>query len=224
MGNIVDDVSRSMREAAVRDRRRAMLYMAHVAPLTAYAAALRERGSARIPALEVPDFDPCDGGTEAQILFLFEKPGPMTSVGSGSGFISRNNDDPSAEATLNFMQRAAIPRELTATWNVIPWWNGTRKVTGQELREGASCVEQLIGLFPKLRVVILVGKRAARARKYLVGTGFEVLTSAHPSPLVRARYPKRWSAIPEQWRKAVQFIELEAGATSRSSGSSGLIA
>jgi hypothetical protein len=88
-------------------------------PLTSYAARLRERG-------EVPEFDPCDGGTEAQLLFLFEKPGPMTSSQAGSGFIGRNNDDPTAEATFRFMQSAGIPRKLTVTWNVIPWWNGTR--------------------------------------------------------------------------------------------------
>ncbi len=56
--------------------------------------ALRERGE-----LEVPDFDPMDAGVEARILFLFEKPGPMTSKHKtgkrvGSGFISRDNDDP----------------------------------------------------------------------------------------------------------------------------------
>jgi hypothetical protein len=55
--------------------------------------------------VEVPEFDPLDGGVEAQVLFLFEKPGPMTaelggSKRSGSGFISRNNDDPTAEATF----------------------------------------------------------------------------------------------------------------------------
>lgn len=123
-----DDRPRSMRDAAVRERRRAMLGDPHVKPLTDYVAKLLHSGSG-----EVPDFDPLDGGVNARVLFLFEKPGPMTAHGGkrvGSGFISRNNDDPTAEATFEFMERADIPRKLTVTWNLIPWWNGTRKVTG----------------------------------------------------------------------------------------------
>jgi hypothetical protein len=153
-----DDAPRSMRDAGVRERRRAMLSLPHVVPLTAYAARLRERGS-----VEVPEFDPLDGGVEAQVLFLFEKPGPMTAeLGggkrSGSGFISRNNDDPTAEATFRFMEQAGIARRRTVTWNVIPWWNNTREVAGPELREGTACVKELISLLPELRAVVLVGK------------------------------------------------------------------
>ena len=32
---------------------------------------------------------------------------------SGSGFISRDNDDPTAEVIYNFMQQAGIPRRQT---------------------------------------------------------------------------------------------------------------
>jgi hypothetical protein len=85
-----------------------MLWEPHIAPLTAYVATLRDRGMS-----EVPDFDPLDSGKDARVLFLFEKPGPKTSeVGGGSGFISRNNDDPTAEATFRFMQEANIPRRF----------------------------------------------------------------------------------------------------------------
>ncbi|WP_212036396.1 hypothetical protein [Bradyrhizobium sp. JYMT SZCCT0428] len=46
--------------------------------LASYAERLRR------PGVEVPDFDPADGGIEARVLFLFEKPGPMTAaVGKG---------------------------------------------------------------------------------------------------------------------------------------------
>jgi len=90
---------------------------------------------------DVPDFDPLDGGINAEVLFLFEKPGPMTS---GSGFISRDNDDPTAETTMDFMAKAGLARERTVTWNVIPWWwNGTTKVTPAELRQGTACVRDL---------------------------------------------------------------------------------
>jgi len=203
-GGTMDDAPRSMRDAAVRERRKAMLGLPHVAALTAFAAKLRERGS-----VEVPEFDPLDGGVDARVLFLFEKPGPMTATGgkrSGSGFISRNNDDSTAEATFHFMKEAAIPRKLTVTWNVIPWWNGTVKVAGAELSEGVGRVVDLIRLLPKLRAVVMVGLKAATAQPYLKTTGAALFTSDHPSPLVRARWPIRWAAIPSQWAKVRKYI------------------
>jgi len=194
---IEDDYPRSMRDPAVRERRRAMLGEPHIVPLTAYAAKLRQRGS-----IEVPEFDPFDGGIHAQALFLFEKPGPKTANELGSGFISRNNDDPSAEATFNFMQRAQIPRKLTVTWNVIPWWNGTRAITRDELKGGIACLHELIALLPNLKAVVLVGNKAAKARPLLADQSHLALfTSAHPSPLVRASQPAKWNAIPTEWAK-----------------------
>jgi hypothetical protein len=200
-----DDTPRSMRSSEVRERRKLMLDLPHVAPLTAYAARLREHGP-----VEVPEFDPLDGGIDAQVLFLFEKPGPMTARRgrrTGSGFISRNNDDPTAEATFHFMNQASIPRRLTVTWNVIPWWNGTRKISQEELRDGAMSVRELIGLLSKLRAVVTVGQTAAAARPYLDKTGLALFTSDHPSPLVRARWPDRWKAIPLEWAKVRALID-----------------
>jgi hypothetical protein len=199
-----DDSPKSMRSATVRERRKLMLGQSHIAPLTAYVAKLRQRGS-----VEVPDFDPLDGGIDARVLFLFERPGPMTAEGgetTGSGFISRNNDDPTAEATFRFMRQADIPRTQTVIWNVIPWWNGTRKVTRQELRDGTEAVRELIALLPKLRATVMVGKNATAALPYLEGTGLALFSSDHPSPLVRARWPERWATIPSEWAKVGRII------------------
>jgi hypothetical protein len=199
-----DDGLRSMRDPAVRERRKAMLHESHIEPLTFYAARLREGGVG-----SVPEFDPFDGGVNARILFLFEKPGPMTVLGmgkAGSGFISRNNDDPTAEATFSFMRTARIDRKLTVTWNLIPWWNGTRKVTGPEVRAGLEALRELIALLPGLRTVVLVGRNAAAAEPFLKlhHPELSVLKSAHPSPLVRAKFPDRWNAIPQTWAKILR--------------------
>jgi hypothetical protein len=207
--HVEDDRPRSIRDPGVRERRRAMLSLPHIAPLTAYAAKLRDRGS-----VEVPDFDPLDGGVDARVLFLFEKPGPMTADGKtnrrvGSGFISRNNDDPTAEATFAFMEQAGIPRKLTVIWNAIPWWNYTRKVTLSELRDGAACVLELIAILPRLSAVVMVGEKATRAKGYLETTGLALFTSDHPSPLVKAKFRDRWNAIPSEWAKVGKLITQE---------------
>jgi hypothetical protein len=171
-----------------------MLNLSHMLPLKTFAEKLRR------PGFEVPDFDPADGGVEGKALFLFEKPGPMTVTEgrgkrSGSGFISRDNDDPTAEAVFHFMREAEIPRRLTIMWNVIPWWNGTRTVTTPELQFGESSLSELLHLLPKLKAIMLVGQKAARAKSYCEISGLAVFTCDHPSPLVRARWPSRWRAI-----------------------------
>lgn len=199
------DAPRAMRLESVRAERRAMLRLPHIAPLTDYAADLRARLNT-----EVPDFDPLDGGVNARILFLKEKPGPMTSSSRtgrvGSGFISRDNDDPTAEATFRFMAEAGIPREETLMWNVVPGWNGTRKITRQELLDGVGEVRNLLSLLPRVRVVVLVGKKAARAEPLLNGTSVIVRHSPHNSPLVRASRPDEWARIPMFWADAYQAV------------------
>src|SRR3569833_3277122 len=84
-------------------------------------------------------------------------------------------------------------------WNVIPWWNGTMAVTFNELREGVDLVRHLIRLLPDLRAVVLVGRKAARAKPLLEGIGLDLRESAHPSPRVRASRPELWRAIPKVW-------------------------
>lgn len=201
------DLSRSMRSAEVRAARRAMLTLPHISPLTQFAADLRVRHG-----VEVPDFDPADGGIRARILFLKEKPGPMTSSlrtdqKTGSGFISRDNDDDTAQATFDFMKAAGIRREDTLMWNVVPGWNGTIKIKAKELREGVAEVRNLLALLPLVEVVVLVGRKAARAEPLLSGTGVTIFHSFHPSRRVRNRWKDRWESIPRIWAEAAGTLE-----------------
>ena len=62
-----DYLPRSMQDAGVRERRRAMLRLDHITELTSFAAELRK-------GRRVPDFDPCDGGVNAQALFFLIRP------------------------------------------------------------------------------------------------------------------------------------------------------
>ena len=179
-----------------------MLHDQHIAPLTSYVARLRamDRGF-------VPDFDPLDGGVDARVLFLFEKPGPMTAEGRrkpGSGFISRNNDDPTAAATYEFMEQANLPRRETVTWNVIPWWNEKTGTTSGELHAGLDRLSGLLDILPCLDSIVLVGRKAERARPFLEDLSRELclICSAHPSGRVRASWPERWQAIGSIWAKA----------------------
>ena len=205
MPTIADDSDspRSLRSPDAVAHRRQLLHQPHIAPLAAYVETLR----AAHPALEFPDFDPLDGGSDADLLFLLEKPGPMTSArAKGSGFVSRNNNDPTAEATFNFMKQAGLARRRTVIWNVIPGWNGTLRIAPAELLAGMQALKGLLALLPRLRTVILVGQKAQRAAPLIEPLGLRILHSAHPSPQVRAARPELWYRIPGIWSQANQTV------------------
>lgn len=198
---------RTLRSQDAIVARRQMLSLPHVVPLCAFCSRLRAEGRG-----VVPDFDPLDGGIDAEVLFLMEKPGPMTddtnATGrTGSGFISRDNDDPTAEATLKFMESAKIARERSILWNVIPWWNGTRKISAAEHKAGSQRLAGLIDILPNLRVVVGVGARARKAEKMVAQKGLPFVLSAHPSPINRASRPDLWAAIPSQWAQVHRHLE-----------------
>lgn len=192
-----------MRDPAVPEARLAALGEPHIARLTELVHAFRARDGS-----EYPYFDPADGGVEASILFLLEKPGPMTvpkgkGLRQGSGFISRDNDDPTAEASFRFYREAGVDRKQSVVWNVIPGWNGTIKVTPAELRSGVEDLARVLELLPRLNTIVLVGKRAARAEPLIRQLGeYAVFNSAHPSGQVRAGNPHLWAEIPVIWKAA----------------------
>ena len=98
----------------------------HMAPLVAFVNRLRER----YPDGYVPHFDKNDGGVNAEILFLYAKPGKMTCPNEGgSGLISQDNNDRTANATKDFLAKADIDRKKIAIWNTISAWNGNSKIT-----------------------------------------------------------------------------------------------
>jgi uracil-DNA glycosylase len=131
------------------------------------------------------------------------------TVGGGAEFAAN------ARAVQSMLDRTGCfhaagwdTRKLTVIWNVVPWWNGTRKLTAKEVHEGAICVTELIGLLPKLRAIVMVGQKAIKARRWLETTGLHLFTSDHPGPLVRTRWPERWKAIPYEWAKIREFIDV----------------
>ena len=193
------DLPSALRDPALRQQRRALLALPHMAPLAAYVARLRR------PGAEVPDFDPLDGGTEARVLFLLEKPGPQTASRTDredTGFISRDNNGETPKALRRFMLEAGLPRRDTVVWNVVPWWNGSIAVTAAERAAGLRELPHALALLPRLHTAVLVGRTAERARPIL--QGLRILESAHPSPQVRAGNRALWDAIPGIWRQAAQ--------------------
>src|SRR2546426_11964409 len=86
----------------------------HIAPLTVFVEALRTQGG---PDLSIPNFDPWDGGIDADILYLLEAPGPKAVL---SGFISRTNPDDTAKYFFELNAEAKVRPKRTVTRSIVP--------------------------------------------------------------------------------------------------------
>lgn len=177
------DAPRTNRDAAELARKRGLLAAPHVAPLTAHVARVRsERGADR-----VPDFDPTEAGIEAPILLLLEAPGgKATRERGGSGFVSPDNNDGTAENMWGLLREAGVDRRReVVTWNVVPWYIGNdrkiRPAESDDLLDSRPYVEELLSLLTSLRVVVLLGKPAARGWERL-GLSTPAIEAPHPSP------------------------------------------
>ncbi|AJT43085.1 hypothetical protein UM93_11710 [Psychromicrobium lacuslunae] len=168
-----------------------MLHDPKIQPLRAWAADLSRRRFLSAGPTLVPHFDPAEAGVEARILILLEAPGPMTNSQNkrpGSGFISVDNNDKTAENCWNYRQEVGLHTGVLH-WNIVPWYLGpaSRKPNSSELAEGASETLSLLDLLPDLRVVLACGRFAQRGWERHISAqvrpNLTVIYTWHPSPL-----------------------------------------
>ncbi len=183
------DAPKTLADPEVRRARLAMLGEPQMAPLTAFVKAIRrERGC----GVEVPFFDPLDGGVHARCLLLLEAPGPRAVL---SGFISRNNPDESARNFFLLNREAGLPREWTVCWNIVPWYIGSggkiRSATAVDIEAGLPYLDRLLKLLRRIEAVGLVGRAAQEVEPWFrqrhPRTG--VFCCPHPSPVFVNRHP-----------------------------------
>ena len=172
-----------MRDPQFRQQQKDGLRAPHVAPINALVDELID------PAGRgwVPYVAPAYGGVNARVLNIHRDPGPKThSDLGGSGFLSPENDDASAERFATLLDSAGIAVGETLSWNAYPWYIG-RKPRAAELEAGVEPLRRLVALLPNLRVVMLHGgdarngwKRLARRHPDLASR-FEVVPTYHTS-------------------------------------------
>jgi uracil-DNA glycosylase len=202
---IDSDSANALRNTEEIDRRMGMLTLQHIAPLIDYA---RKTATKLGSGHEIPHFDPCDGGINAQILILLEAPGRKAV---GSNFISRNNPDPSARNICDLLSEAEIPRSATLLWNIVPWYVGTqskiRAVRNSDIEVAMPFVRELISLLPHLKAIVLVGRKAQSAKLRLAplttGRFFEC---PHPSLQALNRNPRHRRDIAKCFESVSAFI------------------
>jgi uracil-DNA glycosylase len=207
-----DDRPKLLGDSTAHAARLLQLGERHIAPLTEFVTQLR----AEIEGVgDVPDFDPWDGGVDAECLFLLEAPGAKAVV---SGFISRNNPDQTAKNFPELNQEAGVPRARTVTWNIVPWYIGTktriRAARTDDIALGLPPFQRLLQLLPRLRIVVLIGRKAERARPLIerVRPDLNILVSPHPSPLFVNNAPGNRERILVILRKVAELLAFDSPA------------
>lgn len=126
----------------------------------------------------VPYIAPMHGGVDARLLSILRDPGPMTQAKVGSGFLCWENDDPTAEMISQLSADAGIDATDVIPWNAYPWYIN-RAPKPAELEAGVEPLRRLIGLLPRLRVVMLHGVSAK--------DGWKRLTRRYPDIVAERR-------------------------------------
>ena len=153
-------MARRMRDKAFRDDQWARRYTGRVERINRFIDELGTKDDAGHP----PYIPPVCGGVDALALSISRDPGPKAGGTKGSGFLSIENDDPSAERMGQFLDEAGIDYAEVVPWNAYPWYINSDPTTDQ-LRTGAEPLRDLIGLMPRLRVVLVHGLAAGKGWK-----------------------------------------------------------
>lgn len=203
-------VPRTLASEPAVNAREQLLTRPHHAPLAAYVLQLRER--MRVRGLDVPHFDPLGRGVQARVLYLLEAPGPKAArTHGGSGFVSMDNNDPTAQNTFAFTRDAELDRAHVLAWNIVPWYVGSgdkiRPVTREEIQEGREHLRELLAWLPDVRVVVTFGAPAAKGWTPLAGQFARVTTLAtwHTSGLALNAHPERRAHVLDTLRLARQL-------------------
>jgi hypothetical protein len=130
----------------------------HMAPINAFVDKIRDKDGRGW----VPYIAPHHGGTDAQILSILRDPGPAAHSDKGSGFLSVENDDPTAERQARLFEAHGISPRIVLPWNAYPWYINAAPDAKQSAA-GAEVLVELLRLLPRLRLVLLQGRDAERS-------------------------------------------------------------
>jgi hypothetical protein len=202
-----------MRDPQFKQQQLDGLRAPHVAPINALVDELIDSSGRGW----VPYVAPCYGGVNARVLCIQRDPGPKThSQHGGSGFLCPENDDATAERFAIHLDDAGIAVGTILGWNAYPWYIN-RLPRAAELEAGVEPLRQLLGLLPRLQVVMLHGGSARDGWRRLVrrhpdvALWLEVVPTYHTSsqafigpPEIRAT---RMAALKTAFARTAQLLD-----------------
>ena len=133
----------------------------------------------------LPEFSREDGRAAARVLLLFQDPG--RSGAETTGVVDRDNPDPSAAVVRE--TEDILPREMTVSWNAIPWAQQGTVAEELELVRRWELVPKLLDVLPRVCAVVLCGAVAHRLtldlHEYAASSRQNLLVLQGPHPSTR---------------------------------------
>jgi hypothetical protein len=180
-----------MADAEFRDAQLAQVFDPRVRAVNELCDAL----SLEKPGVSVPYVAPHYNAANATILTLSSNPGPFAIGGDGDtdthpGFLSLENDDPSAERMSEVFATVGLSDEHVLPWNAYPWYVHQAYPNGLPeglLAEGLDPLKKLLELHPQIRTIVAHGKDAKRAMR-------QFTSKKRFAPFVAERELKVWEA------------------------------
>jgi len=172
---------------------------AHVAPLNNYVDRLtaERRGF-------VPYFDPDDGGTDAEILLVLQRPGSKATE-----FISTDNPDQTARNLREVERAAGIDHKKVCHWNMVPWYAPAKaKMPDAERAIGRKRLAELLQTeLSGITTLVAIGK-VAQEGLAMMRLPVRLLTGPHPSPL-------NFNTRPDERERLIRVLPKAAASTTR---------
>lgn len=126
--------------------------------------------------------------------------------------MSRDNPDETAKNFPELTTAAGLPRSLTAIWSIVPWYIGDagriRAARSTDLRTGFPHLLHLLELLPRVRGVVLVGRKAQRIGSALARAHPDLHQHrmSHPSPMFVNRAPHYREQIAQDMRHVTRWL------------------
>lgn len=155
-------MTRRMREPDFVAEMEAGVFASHIGPVNDLVRELR----AERPDLSMPFIAPHYDATSARVLSLLSNPGPKADGQFGSGFLSVENDDSTAERLGALYSTVGLGHAHVLPWNAFPWFVHDQYPNGLPLHQIASCqdaLRRLLQAAPRIRSIVAHGGDAHRA-------------------------------------------------------------
>ena len=155
-------MTRRMADPAFRDDQMNRIREPQVRAINALCDELRREK----PGFSVPYIAPHYGASTAVILALSSNPGPQASGATGSGMLSRENNDGSAARMSDIYETVGLTDDQIVPWNAYPWHvhethpNGLPK---NLVDEGLDALKRVLHLHPNIHSVVAHGGDAHRS-------------------------------------------------------------
>lgn len=187
--------------------RERLLDQPHICALSVFRTRLLSTLS---PDAFVPNFDPLDGGVNAEVLFLLETPGRVPRT---TRFTSLDNPSGTSKNLRELAQEVGLSRKSVLMWNLVPWdINDASSVKATSVSDraiGTSALLDLLRLLPSLRVVVFFGQNAGEAAPSVANarSSLHLILSPHPSPQNLNSRPHARGEIRAALKRALLEIE-----------------